>query len=796
MGNTSLVGKLCRFIGLGEDHLNLIAEFSAGLLARRDVLAKQFYWYLLTNEETSKLIVSLGEAGLARLMTSQTEYIEAMLTCPVDAAHAEKVVALGRMHHRLGVSPVWLCGAYERYLGHLLAQSQVLAANDEQRLKLDEALRKRVLLDILLQLHGHTEAADAKTREHHHSMFATARLYATLSKVSLALIHATGRDELFRSICRICVEEGGFSHAWIGRLDGGTLSQEAVCSHRDHALPANLVLQIDTDDANGPSARAVRTQRPQVINDIANDASMGKWTSVLMEAGVRSLLVSPLILCGETVGTLVLYSVNSWFFDQDTVGLVQTMTSEIGYALERQDALERSRRAESELAYLIQHDKLTGLPNRQRMTEKLAQLIAGARPSGRVASIAVAIDGFHDINARLGHECGDIILREVALRLSQIVLPSGSVGRVGAARFVIISDRFDMLDGLVGAVMASFEDAVDWQTEKVYAVPSVGIVVEAADTADPGVMMRRADLALTRAREAGGGQVRYYDAAMDEEIHRLHRIRAEFAEALRGDGLELFYQPKINLKNHRVCGVEALVRWRRDGGYLAPGAFFPAIDHTDLMRELDWWVMEEALRHSTGWLGQGRSIPISVNLSAMTLQHSDFLSRVQALIMRYPIPDGHLELEVLETISQKEAEAIVHKLAACREIGVSIALDDFGTGASSLVHLQQLPFDTIKIDQRFVRMLLEAPGNEAIIRSMISFAHYTGRQLVVEGVESQPIWDRLLELGCSSGQGYAISPPVNSGKLMEWIGELELASPDPDFVVEASGFTPLGDQFC
>jgi EAL domain-containing protein (putative c-di-GMP-specific phosphodiesterase class I) len=224
--------------------------------------------------------------------------------------------------------------------------------------------------------------------------------------------------------------------------------------------------------------------------------------------------------------------------------------------------------------------------------------------------------------------------------------------------------------------------------------------------------------------------------------------------------------------------VEALIRWRRDGVLIMPGEFFPAIEHTDLMRELDWWVMGEALRHSSVWMAQGKLIPVSVNLSAMTLRHDSFLPRIQALIMRHPIPDGHLELEVLETVSQKEAEEIIHKLERCREFGVSIALDDFGTGASSLVHLQQLPFDTIKIDQRFVRMLLEAPGNEAIIRSMISFAHYTGRKLVVEGVESQPIWDRLLEIGCSSGQGYAISPPVSSSQLMFWIAEHEQKSLD------------------
>ena len=149
---------------------------------------------------------------------------------------------------------------------------------------------------------------------------------------------------------------------------------------------------------------------------------------------------------------------------------------------------------------------------------------------------------------------------------------------------------------------------------------------------------------------------------------------------------------------------------------------------------------------------------------------------IQALLQAYPLPAGYLELEVLESVTQQEAEQITAKLEHCRDLGLSIALDDFGTGASSLVHLQQLPFDTIKIDQRFVRLLLDTPGNEAIIRSMVSFAHYTGRKLVVEGVESRAIWDRLLEIGCLDGQGYEISPPVDPRQLPEWIADWERRS--------------------
>ena len=302
----------------------------------------------------------------------------------------------------------------------------------------------------------------------------------------------------------------------------------------------------------------------------------------------------------------------------------------------------------------------------------------------------------------------------------------------------------------------------------------MGIVVEpVSDRSDASALLRRGELALSRAKEAGGGHCRYYHVTMDEEIQHMHAVRNAFAQAIAREELALFYQPKINLRNNRIEGVEALVRWRRDGRLEMPGAFFPAIENTDLMRELDWWVLREALRQSGEWLADGRHIPVSVNLSAITLKHEGFVPGIQALLQAYPLPAGYLELEVLESVTQQEAEQITAKLEHCRDLGLSIALDDFGTGASSLVHLQQLPFDTIKIDQRFVRLLLDTPGNEAIIRSMVSFAHYTGRKLVVEGVESRAIWDRLLEIGCLDGQGYEISPPVDPKQLPEWMADWE-----------------------
>jgi diguanylate cyclase (GGDEF)-like protein len=756
-----MLQALSRIVGIGHEHFSLLAVYAPRLFSRRDALAQKIFAYLI------KLDRQAPFSDLPASADALLEGLESTLLHPPGHGRPGPGAMVFRPEWSRAYSSGVLYGGLSECLTQIMLDE--VAAQDlgpMVRFALSEAVRKRILLDWMLNLQQVLpEREDIRGVD--------ARLYATLSSVSLALLHTSDRTRLFQEICSICVGQGGFSHAWIGWMHPGSsvLEHQAIAGE----CAADFVPAILVDPKGpSPSARAVTSQQSQVLNDLEQDPTIERWMPLLRKADVHSMLSTPLLVRGQALGVLVLYARPASYFVPEIVGLVETMAGEIGHALDRLDALERSLKAETELAFLTQHDLLTGLPNRQLMLDSIHQSLELAPADGRIAVIALAIDGFHEINARLGHASGDVLLREVALRMSQTVLPAGTVGRFGAARFVACLEGGEVVGRVVASLMEAMQQPIDCHGEAVSLKCSIGVVEEDVDAAVATTLLRCSDLALIRAREAGGGRCCFYDAAMDIEINRQHSQRQEFSRAVERGELELLYQPKIDLLTHKISGVEALVRWRKDGALMPPGEFFPAIEHTDLMCELDWWVMEEALRHYSVWMAQGKLIPVSVNLSSATLRNENFLARLQALIMRYPMPDGHLELEVLETISQKEAEEIVHKLERCREFGVSIALDDFGTGASSLVHLQQLPFDTIKIDQRFARKLLKAPGNEAIIRSMISFAQYSGRKLVVEGVESRPIWDRLLEIGCSSGQGYAISPPISSAQLMTWLAGREL----------------------
>ncbi|QEL55233.1 EAL domain-containing protein [Chromobacterium paludis] len=775
----ALLAGMCRLIGIRADHLALLPRYAELCLARREVLAKELYWHLLKSEceaESLKQRAGSLEAVVERLLQEW----ESLLRLPLDEARAWQLSLAGETWCRMGIGLGWLAGLYERVQAHLLASLAQAPMAQDDAVEAARLLRKRILLDQMLKTHGYQRALQQESLTRQQHLQSISALYSTLSGVTLALADSVDRRIMLQSVCDVCVQESAFNIAWVGMLAGDELQMSAM-AHQGWQMPGEEMfafVRLDEGHEANPVARALRGRVLQVSNDVRGDPHLHGWREGLGALADGSLLVAPLLVRQHVVGVLVLHSRHRHFFDQTRLALFDVMTREIGRALERHEAMERSQRIETELDFLSRHDVLTGLPNRSQMQDLIGRLLRARHGGSQVAVLAVAVEGFHEINARLGYDGGDMVLCEMARRLRDAIYPFGHVGRVGASRFIVCTERVDRSQELVDAVLRQLPLPVEVMAVTVEARCSVGVAVSPAGPCDPASLLRRANLALNRAKEQGGGHYRHYDAALDEEIHRLHAMRSAFAMAVPRGELRLYFQPKINLQTNRIEGAEALVRWVRDGRYMLPGEFFPAIENSGLMRELDWWVLREAVRQACEWRNQGQIIPVSVNLSAATLKHDDFLPALSALLETHPLPSGFLELEVLESVTQQEAEQITPKLERCRDLGLSIALDDFGTGASSLVHLQQLPFDTIKIDQRFVRLLLDMPGNEAIIRSMLSFAHYTGRKLVVEGVESRAIWQRLQEIGCHDGQGYGISPPLAAHELPGWVRDWNVSGAD------------------
>ncbi|MCB1768930.1 MAG: EAL domain-containing protein [Candidatus Competibacteraceae bacterium] len=300
---------------------------------------------------------------------------------------------------------------------------------------------------------------------------------------------------------------------------------------------------------------------------------------------------------------------------------------------------------------------------------------------------------------------------------------------------------------------------------------SIGDTFFPNDGADPDTLIRHADQAMYRAKQGGRNRYHLFDAERD----RRARIHRELLGRIRRGWLDgefcLYFQPKVDMRQGRVIGVEALARWRHpEQGVLPPAAFIGAVEDSDFSMNFSSWVLETAIRQMATWHGAGLVLPVSVNLSARHLQQPDFATQIQSLLAHYSyVRSNWLEIEVLETTALDETQRVFHIISECRELGVRFAIDDFGTGYSSLTYLKHLPAQILKIDRSFIRDMLFDPGDLAIVRGIIGLSSAFKLDVIAEGVASVEHGARLLELGCDHAQGYAIARPMPAGEVLDWM---------------------------
>ena len=421
--------------------------------------------------------------------------------------------------------------------------------------------------------------------------------------------------------------------------------------------------------------------------------------------------------------------------------------------------------------YQATHDTLTGLPNRAHLHDRLTAALRRARADDALVGVMVMdLDGFKEVNDTLGHHHGDLLLQQVAARLREQTRASDVVTRLGGDEFaVLLPSPHDLdeciavaqrlLEGLQGPMQIAGAD-VDVRA-------SVGIAI--APLAGDGVddLLSRADVAMYHAKETGTGWAAYHDELNVHTPERLALV-ADLRRAIDRDELLLHYQPKIDLATGVLQGVEALVRWRHpERGMMPPVEFVGLAEHTGLIRPLTRWVLREAVAQSRRWRSHGLEVPVAVNLSVRALTR-ELPGEIGDLLAETCITGEWLELEVTETmVMQNPAEglAILERLAA---LGIRLSVDDFGTGYSSLGYLKRLPVSEIKIDRSFVMNMDQDESDRAIVRSTIDLAGHLDLTVVAEGVESAAVLTELRDFGCSSAQGFHISPPLEPDALLSW----------------------------
>ncbi|MBK1721270.1 EAL domain-containing protein [Thiocystis violacea] len=430
---------------------------------------------------------------------------------------------------------------------------------------------------------------------------------------------------------------------------------------------------------------------------------------------------------------------------------------------------------EAELDRIANYDPLTALPNRRLLSDRLEQALAGIRRSGRLMAVCyLDLDDFKPINDHYGHEVGDQVLIGIANRLRQLLRAQDTVARLGGDEFVLLFNdlaRSEDSHALLERVLATVTRPIilNGVTHRVSA--SIGVALSPPDVNNADSLLRHADQAMYRAKDAGGNRSHFYDAEQDRLIQD-RRLKLQHLEAaLNGQELVLYYQPKVDMVSRKVIGVEALIRWPHpDGGLLLPAAFLPIVEGSDLEIAIGEWVIAAALTQMASWQRQGLNVSVSVNIAAGHLLQPSFAQRLERLLAAHPECDpGRLELEILETSALSDIARASQTLKACRALGVRFALDDFGTGYSSLAYFRRLPIDVLKIDQSFVRDMLDDPEDIEIVESVVRLALAFDRSVIAEGVETPEHGALLNSLGCRLGQGFGIARPMLADAIPAWV---------------------------
>jgi diguanylate cyclase (GGDEF)-like protein/PAS domain S-box-containing protein len=427
------------------------------------------------------------------------------------------------------------------------------------------------------------------------------------------------------------------------------------------------------------------------------------------------------------------------------------------------------------MAYLANHDLLTGLPNRLLLADRLARALAMAdRHKRGVAVLFLDVDRFKAINDSLGHSVGDELLHAVAGEVAMCVRSSDTVSRQGGDEFVVVLSELDHPeDAAVGAqkIVAAVKRPRLIAGHELHLTLSIGISVFPQDGHDAETLLRHADIALYHAKDQGRDRHEFFTPDMKQRAVERQRIEADLHRAVREQEFLLHYQPKVNLKTGAICGTEALVRWQHpDRGLTEPAGFIPVAEECGLISSIDRWVVHEACRQARTWQDVGLPrLPVSVNVSAVELLNKDFVGSISDILAATRLDPQYLEIELTESSLMAHGAATSATLSRLKMIGVRLAIDDFGTGFSNLSYLNQFPIDALKIDKSFVHQITPGTNGAPIVSAVINMAKSLHHRVIAEGVETGAQLDFLLAEDCGEGQGFYFSPPVVAEQLAEMI---------------------------
>jgi len=519
--------------------------------------------------------------------------------------------------------------------------------------------------------------------------------------------------------------------------------------HRQNQLYSNPHLQRWYTSLAGGAA----------ISGLSRDFP-GAEQTILAQESVQSVLTVPILVNHNFWGFIELHDCTDHYqWSDQEEAILRTMAASVSAALERQNKDEIIHQQ----AF---HDALTDLPNRVLFTERLDQALTEARRNqDHLAVMFMDLDKFKTINDTLGHSIGDELLKEVATRLQNCLRGGDTVARWGGDEFTLLLASIRTIEDATGTaqrILDAFKEVVKIDRHEIYVNASIGIACFPDDGQEAEILLQNADVALYQCKEQGRGIFRVYNVGMNSKATELFALQNNLRHALKRNEFLLYYQPQINLQTGKITGLEALIRWQHpEQGLVSPATFIPLAEESDLIIHIGRWVLEVACQQVVEWQQIiGVPLTISVNLSARQFYDPTLVETVSQILRQTKLDPRHLELEITETITIKNISLAQSVLRELQAMGIQIAMDDFGTGFSSLNYLTQLPLDTLKIDQSFIKRLTADARELEVINAVLALGRGLNLSVVAEGVDTPEQLDLLRSLNCETVQGYLISRPL------------------------------------
>lgn len=624
------------------------------------------------------------------------------------------------------------------------------------------------------------QAADLKRQEA--QIARLNRVLRMVSGVNGLVLRIRDRAELLRETCRLAVSVGGYAATIAAtKVPGMPKIQPVAWSGMDDSLTRDMCAYVAESALaeSGVIGQVFRSGREFVCNNTGDGEETVRFDTLMIRAGMRTVVVLPLLIDGTPIGVLLLAARDSGAVENEELAMLREVAGNLSFGLQY---LQRDDRAR----FLSHFDSQTGLAKRPLFCERVQRVLAAPGQHAHCTALVLNIQRLSVINDSFGRRTGDLLLQHVADRLRHQFTQSDQVAHLGGGTFAVLCMHEPQTIEEIKAVeyrhiRQMFGEPFQIEGRAIPVAVRGGFAVFAEHGADAMTLVQNAEAALRHARTSGQTLVEYSAAASSENVGQLaleHRLRF----ALERGEFELHYQPKVDLATGRVEGAEALLRWRSpEDGLVAPGGFLPLLESVGLILPVGDWVVEQAARDCMEWKRRGLPpVRVAVNIAPAQLRHPDFESHFLRAVVPWSSKEWGLDVEITEGVLNEDSADEIAKLTRLRHAGVRVAIDDFGTGYSSLSRLAALPIDTLKIDRSFVRQSVDSAAGTSLVKTVIVLARTFNMTTVAEGVETAREFELLRQLGCDQSQGFLHSAAVPAGRfesmLKEGIGPRAVAA--------------------